>query len=135
MSIALSLRWRRALALTAMKIQTAAPANPAFAVSIHDWLNGFLQIGRVHIRSCAERRAAIPTKREDFMNWDQIEGKWKQVSGNFREKWGRLTDDDLIAINGRRDQLVGKVQERYGLAKEAAEKQVDEFIRTFNSSN
>jgi len=68
------------------------------------------------------------------MNWDQIEGKWKQVSGNFREKWGRLTDDDLIAINGRRDQLVGKVQERYGLAKEAAEKQVDEFIRTFKSS-
>ena len=68
------------------------------------------------------------------MNWDQIEGKWKQVSGNFREKWGRLTDDDLTTINGRRDQLVGKIQERYGLAKEAAEKQVDEFIRTVKSS-
>jgi uncharacterized protein YjbJ (UPF0337 family) len=68
------------------------------------------------------------------MNWDQIEGKWKQLSGNFREKWGRLTDDDLTTINGRRDQLVGKIQERYGLAKDAAEKQVDEFIRTFKSS-
>jgi len=68
------------------------------------------------------------------MNWDQIEGKWKQISGNFREKWGRLTDDDLTAINGRRDHLVGKIQERYGLAKEAAEKQVDEFIRTFKAS-
>jgi uncharacterized protein YjbJ (UPF0337 family) len=68
------------------------------------------------------------------MNWDQIEGKWKQASGRVREKWGKLTDDDLVAINGRREQLVGKVQERYGLAKEAAEKQVDEFIRNFNSS-
>jgi uncharacterized protein YjbJ (UPF0337 family) len=66
------------------------------------------------------------------MNWDQIEGKWKQASGKVREKWGKLTDDDLAAINGRRDQLVGKLQERYGLAKEAAQKQVDEFIRTFN---
>ena len=69
------------------------------------------------------------------MNWDQIEGKWKQASGKVREKWGRLTDDDLEVINGRRDQLVGKIQERYGLAKEAAEKQVDEFVRTFSSSN
>jgi uncharacterized protein YjbJ (UPF0337 family) len=65
------------------------------------------------------------------MNWDQIEGKWKQASGKVREKWGKLTDDDLTVINGRRDQLVGKIQERYGLAKEAAEKQVDEFARSF----
>jgi uncharacterized protein YjbJ (UPF0337 family) len=69
------------------------------------------------------------------MNWDQIEGKWKQASGKVREKWGKLTDDDLIAISGRRDQLIGRIQQRYGLAKEAAEKQVDEFIRSFNSSS
>jgi uncharacterized protein YjbJ (UPF0337 family) len=69
------------------------------------------------------------------MNWDQIEGKWKQASGKVREKWGKLTDDDLIAIGGRRDQLIGRIQQRYGLAKEAAEKQVDEFIRSFNSSS
>jgi uncharacterized protein YjbJ (UPF0337 family) len=68
------------------------------------------------------------------MNWDQIEGKWKQASGKVREKWGKLTDDDLATIHGRRDQLVGKIQERYGLAKEAAEKEVDEFVSTFNSS-
>jgi len=67
------------------------------------------------------------------MNWDQIEGKWKQTSGKVREKWGKLTEDDLTVINGRRDQLVGKIQERYGLAKEAAENQVDEFVRAFNS--
>lgn len=69
------------------------------------------------------------------MNWDQIEGKWKQASGKVREKWGKLTDDDLTVINGRREQLVGKIQERYGLAKETAEKQVDEFIHNFGSSS
>jgi uncharacterized protein YjbJ (UPF0337 family) len=69
------------------------------------------------------------------MNWDQIEGKWKQTSGKVREKWGKLTDDDLTVIDGRRDQLVGKIQERYGLAKEAAEKQVDEFIRAYNAAS
>ena len=69
------------------------------------------------------------------MNWDQIEGKWKQASGKIKEKWGKLTDDDLTVINGRRDQLVGRIQERYGLAKEAAEKQVDEFVRSYNAAS
>jgi uncharacterized protein YjbJ (UPF0337 family) len=64
------------------------------------------------------------------MNWDQIEGKWKQYSGKIKEKWGKLTDDDLTTIKGRRDQLVGVVQERYGMAKDQAEKQVDEFTRS-----
>ena len=68
------------------------------------------------------------------MNWDRIEGKWKQASGKIREKWGKLTDDDLTVIGGRRDQLVGKIQERYGLAKDAAEKEVDEFVRSYNES-
>jgi uncharacterized protein YjbJ (UPF0337 family) len=63
------------------------------------------------------------------MNWDQLEGKWKQYSGKAKEKWGKLTDDDLTAIRGRRDQLIGKIQERYGIAKQEAEKQVDEFAR------
>jgi len=69
------------------------------------------------------------------MNWDTIEGKWKQAAGKIKEKWGKLTDDDLDVINGRRDQLVGKVQERYGLAKEAAEKQVDEFVRSYRDAS
>jgi uncharacterized protein YjbJ (UPF0337 family) len=63
------------------------------------------------------------------MNWDQLEGKWTQNKGKVKEKWGKLTDDDLDVINGRRQQLVGKIQERYGLAKEAAEKQTDEFVK------
>ncbi len=67
------------------------------------------------------------------MNWDQVEGKWKQASGHVKEKWGKLTDDDLQVIRGKRDQLVGKIQERYGIAKEDAERQVEEFTRTYGA--
>jgi uncharacterized protein YjbJ (UPF0337 family) len=65
------------------------------------------------------------------MNWDQIEGKWKQAKGNVRERWGRLTDDDLEQIAGKREQLVGRLQERYGLIKEAAEEQVNDFLKSY----
>lgn len=61
------------------------------------------------------------------MNWDTIKGNWTQYKGNFREQWGKLTNDDLEVIAGKRDQLVGKLQERYGYAKEEAESQVNEF--------
>jgi len=61
------------------------------------------------------------------MNWDQVEGKWKQYSGKVREKWGKLTDSDVEMIKGQRQQLVGKIQERYGIAKDDAERQVNEF--------
>jgi uncharacterized protein YjbJ (UPF0337 family) len=64
------------------------------------------------------------------MNWDQIEGKWKEYGGRFREKWGKLTDDDWDVIAGKRDQLVGRVQQRYGLEKEQAQREVDDFVRT-----
>jgi uncharacterized protein YjbJ (UPF0337 family) len=63
------------------------------------------------------------------MNWEQFEGKWKQYKGKTREKWGKLTDDDLNVINGKREQLVGKVQERYGIAKEEAQRQADDYVR------
>jgi uncharacterized protein YjbJ (UPF0337 family) len=58
------------------------------------------------------------------MNWDRVEGNWKQFRGEVRERWGKLTNDDLDVIAGRRDQLVGKIQERYGLAKDRAEEQL-----------
>ena len=61
------------------------------------------------------------------MNWDQIEGNWKQMKGSAREQWGKLTDDDLDVIAGKRDKLVGKIQERYGIARETAEKQIEEY--------
>lgn len=67
------------------------------------------------------------------MNWEQMEGRWNQVKGSVKAKWGRLTDSDLDLIAGRRDQLVGKIQERYGIAKEAAERQVSEWKPVFEN--
>jgi len=61
------------------------------------------------------------------MNADELKGKWKQLKGTAKERWGKLTDDDLDVIDGQRDQLIGKIQERYGLAREAAQKQVEEW--------
>lgn len=62
------------------------------------------------------------------MNWDQIQGKWKQFAGSVQEQWGKLTDDDMDRIEGNRDKLVGRIQERYGVTKEEAEKQVDQWM-------
>ncbi|MBK1725174.1 CsbD family protein [Thiocystis violacea] len=64
------------------------------------------------------------------MNWDEIKGKWTELKGNVKERWADLTDDDLLAVEGERDKLVGKIQERYGVAKEEAERQVDEFEKS-----
>jgi uncharacterized protein YjbJ (UPF0337 family) len=58
------------------------------------------------------------------MNWDRIEGNWKQARGKVKEQWGRLTDDHLNIIDGRRDRLLGQIQESYGIAMDEAEKQV-----------
>lgn len=64
------------------------------------------------------------------MGWDQIEGKWKDLKGTVREKWGKLTDDELDVIAGKRDQFLGKLQEKYGVAKEEAEKQIEEWQKS-----
>ena len=62
-----------------------------------------------------------------MMNKDQVGGNWKQFKGTVKEKWGKLTDDDMTVIEGKRDQLVGKIQERYGYAKDQAEKEVKDW--------
>ncbi|MCX7355214.1 MAG: CsbD family protein [Alphaproteobacteria bacterium] len=61
------------------------------------------------------------------MNWDATKGNWNQFKGKVKEQWGKLTDDDLARIEGKRDQLLGSVQERYGIEKEEAEKQLKQF--------
>ena len=61
------------------------------------------------------------------MNDDRIEGNWKQFKGKVKEQWGKLTDDDLDVISGRRDQLAGKIQERHGVARDEAERQIKDF--------
>jgi uncharacterized protein YjbJ (UPF0337 family) len=61
------------------------------------------------------------------VNWDQIAGKWTEMKGHLREKWGELTDDELDQMKGKRDQLAGIIQQKYGLAKEETERQIKEF--------
>jgi uncharacterized protein YjbJ (UPF0337 family) len=61
------------------------------------------------------------------MNWDTIQGNWKQLTGQAKQQWGKLTDDDLQVVAGHRDQLSGKIQERYGIAKDEAEKQLKDW--------
>ena len=61
------------------------------------------------------------------MNWDRIQGNWKQVVGKAKAQWGKLTDDDLDVVAGRREQLAGKIQERYGIAKDDVERQIADW--------
>ena len=62
------------------------------------------------------------------MNWDRIEGNWKTFKGKVKEQWGKLTDDDLDRAAGKRDQLAGRIQERYGIAKDEADRQLTEWV-------
>jgi uncharacterized protein YjbJ (UPF0337 family) len=66
------------------------------------------------------------------MDWNRVEGNWKQTKGKIKEKWGQLTDDDLTQIAGKRDQLEGKIQERYGVAKDKARTDIDNWLKTMN---
>ncbi len=67
------------------------------------------------------------------MNWDRIEGNWKQFSGKVRQQWGKLTDDDLDRIGGRRDELAGRIQEAYGVSKDEADRQIESFAGTLDA--
>jgi uncharacterized protein YjbJ (UPF0337 family) len=67
-------------------------------------------------------------REEHVMNWDRFEGNWKQFAGKVKEQWGKLTEDDLAVIGGKQDQLVGRIQERYGIAKDEAERQVNSWV-------
>ena len=67
------------------------------------------------------------------MNWDRIEGNWKQLSGKVRQQWGKLTDDDLDLIDGRRKELAGRIQEVYGVSKDEADKQIERFATSLDT--
>jgi uncharacterized protein YjbJ (UPF0337 family) len=67
------------------------------------------------------------------MNTDILGGMWKQIQGEVKQQWGKLTDDDITMINGQQDKLVGKVQERYGYARDEAEREVDRFLQKYNT--
>jgi len=68
------------------------------------------------------------------MNWDQVEGNWKQFTGELKERWGKLTDDELTMIGGKRDKLAGLLQTKYGMAKDKAESEIAEFERKLDRS-
>jgi uncharacterized protein YjbJ (UPF0337 family) len=76
------------------------------------------------------REAHRAKTSEDMMDWNRVEGNWKQVKGKVKEKWGQLTDDDLDRVNGKRDQLEGKIQERYGIAKDMVRKDIDDWLKS-----
>src|SRR5580692_823653 len=67
------------------------------------------------------------------MNWDQVQAEWKQVKGQVKSRWAKLTDDDMMNLAAKKDVLVGKIQERYGVMKDDAERQVDEWIQKLSS--
>ncbi len=64
------------------------------------------------------------------MEWNQVEGKWREFKGKVRSKWGKLTDDDLEVVAGKKDALLGRLQQRYGMKRDQAEKEVDNWINT-----
>lgn len=66
------------------------------------------------------------------MNWDVIEGQWKNLKGGIREKWAKLTDDDYELIGGKKDKFLGKLQERYGYGRDDAERELDDYIAGMN---
>ena len=66
------------------------------------------------------------------MNWDRVEGNWKQFKGQVQQQWGKLTDDDLDVIQGNQTELAGRLQERYGYAKDEAQRQIDSWMKTVN---
>jgi len=62
------------------------------------------------------------------MNWDRIEGNWKEMKGRIKQQWGELTDDDITVLSGKREELAGRLQQRYGYAKDRAEREIDDWL-------
>lgn len=113
---------------------------PTFAIApVQSRLSCALSFPDYQVLAFAERLAELyvrnprwllSTKRRNAMDWNRVEGNWKQAKGKVKEQWGKLTDDDLDVIAGQRDQLEGKIQERYGKAKDEAKKDVDAWYNS-----
>jgi uncharacterized protein YjbJ (UPF0337 family) len=105
--------------------------------------NKHAETGKAHARkslryqACAlpEQGRAWPAfsiRKEQVMNWDRVEGNWRQLKGKVKEQWGKLTDDQIDQVAGKRDQLVGLVQEKYGIERDRAERDVDSWVSKLN---
>jgi uncharacterized protein YjbJ (UPF0337 family) len=102
---------------------------PTLPVLLSICVDGKQQSGtRVATQPPSCLRGAHSSSNEELrMNWDRVEGNWKQMTGKVKQQWGKLTDDTLTEINGQRDQLVGKIQEAYGISRDEADRQVQEW--------
>jgi uncharacterized protein YjbJ (UPF0337 family) len=78
---------------------------------------------------CSLPAISSPWSMEVHMDWNHVEGNWKQIKGRVKEKWGKLTDDDLDVINGHQEQLEGKIQQRYGFAKDQIRKDIEDWYQ------
>lgn len=75
----------------------------------------------------AQNSSTVASSTSEASTWEKVEGSWTQLKGQVKEQWGKLTDDDLLQIQGQRQQLVGKIQKRYGISREEADKQVQQW--------
>jgi uncharacterized protein YjbJ (UPF0337 family) len=113
-------------------LQATEHTNPAEQVgsSLPGVRSASYRLSHAQARPSSRRNARTGRRRETTMNQDRIEGRWKQLKGKVKEQWGKLTDDDLDVIAGRRDQLLGRIQQRHGLAREEADRQVGQWERS-----
>jgi uncharacterized protein YjbJ (UPF0337 family) len=98
----------------------AYPIGTAFVDTLH-------YRGHERVRGISRK-----PQRSNAMNWDTMKGQWRELKGKVRERWGQFTDDDLERIEGKRDQLLGRLQQRYGYTKEEAEHEIKDFERAFD---
>jgi uncharacterized protein YjbJ (UPF0337 family) len=89
-------------------------------------------IARNRTRWAGVCQAGNFNQRRTRMNWDRIEGNWKEIKGKVHQQWGKLTNDDLETIHGKRMELAGRLQQRYGIAKDDAERQIDDWLKTMH---
>lgn len=105
-------------------VKTSGDLTATLLVNFTTTLRGVILATRIALVVITRQKI----HRKKVMNWDQIEGNWKQFTGKLKEKWGDLTDDELDQIAGNREQLEGKLQEKYGKSKEEAKKEVDDMV-------
>ncbi len=123
--------------ITVQKDPTLAMPAPEFLHLVDDGATHRVLIriprkaaSQLHSNNGVVHSGPTPQKGMNPMNWDQIEGKWKQLKGSAKQQWGKLTDDDLEFISGSKDKLVGRLQERYGIKKEDAQTRANEWLET-----
>jgi len=93
----------------------------------------FAAVSLMAVAPAVHAQTSTTTKSEANSVWEKVKGSWNQAKGAVKEQWGKLTDDDLLEIQGRRDQLVGKIQTRYGISQEEAEAQVSGWEHKYKS--